>query len=209
MSEETKPVQSSGPSSVEQLAVNARAGCSTSFDALVERLGPRLLRYLSQKVRDTHAAEDLLQETFLKAYRNLGRYDSSRRFTAWIFTIAARLAASHRRSLRTTVSLDDVDPPDSGVTGPAEAVEQREQNENLWNSASRVLSSDQFHVLWLRYAEAMSTREIAEAMDKSVDNVKVLLHRARGRLAQVRGGSSGLVSPDRDAVGCDCAMGST
>ena len=167
--------------STDELAAGAAGGSSASFEALVDRLGPRLLRYLRRRVRDEHAAEDVLQETFLKAYRNLGRYDPSRSFATWIFTIATRLAASYLRSRRPAAGVDGLDPPATGV-GPAEAASRREQNAGLWALASRVLGDGQFTALWLRYAEDMSLQEVADVMARSKGSVKVLLHRACRRL---------------------------
>jgi len=170
--------------SAEELAAEAAAGSSACFEALVRRLGPRLLRYLRRRVRDLHAAEDLLQETFLKAYRNLGRYDPSRSFATWIFTIATRLAASHWRSHRPGAAVGDLDPPDRRERGPLQTAALREQQANLWAMASRVLPDSQFTALWLRFAEDMAIREIAAVMEKSVGGVKVLLHRGCRRLTE-------------------------
>ena len=184
---------SAGPQaarSTDELAADAAAGSSTCFEALVDRLGPRLLRYLHQRVGDLHAAEDLLQETFLKAYRNLGRYDPSRSFSTWLFTIGTRLAASYWRSRRPIASMEDADPPDRSGAGPAEAASRAEERDNLWRRARRALSDDQFAALWLRYAEEMAIREIAEVMGKSVVGVKVLLHRACRRLTYTGAGAA-------------------
>jgi RNA polymerase sigma-70 factor (ECF subfamily) len=168
--------------SPEQLAAGAAAGSSACFAALVDRLGPRLLRYLHRRVGDLHTAEDLLQDTFLKAYRNLGRYDPSRSFTTWLFTIGTRLAISHFRSRRVAVPIDEIDPPDATSPGPAETVAGREERTDLWALASRVLPGPQMAALWLRYAEEMPVRDVAEAMGRTVTGVKVLLYRARRRL---------------------------
>jgi len=172
--------------SAEELAARAAAGSSASFDVLVERFAPRLLRYLRQKVRNTHTAEDLVQETLLKAYRNLERFDPSRRFSTWLFTIATRQAASWGRSRRMPVVAQATDRPDAGADDPLEAVSLREQQDDLWAQASQKLPEQQFSALWLRYAEDMSVEEIAGVMKKSTGNVKVLLHRARRKLLERR-----------------------
>ena len=184
--------------SADQLAAAAATGCSASFDALVERFAPRLLRYLCRRLRDLHTAEDLLQDTFLKAYRNLGRYDPSRSFSTWLFTIATRLAASYARSRRGGVPMGGIDPPDRGRPGPMAQAALKEAHANIWARASRELPDGQFAALWLRYTEEMSVREIAAVMGKSPSGVKVLLHRARRRLMR-RGAAPapGAVRPDR------------
>ena len=159
-----------------------------------------LLRYLRRRVRDEHAAEDVLQETFLKAYRNLGRYDPSRSFATWIFTIATRLAASHFRSRRLAAGMEGVDPPARGA-GPFEAASRREQHEGLWALASRVLADGQFTALWLRYAEDMTLDEVAAVMARSKGSVKVLLHRACRRLTRRAAGREAPAAAARTPAG--------
>ena len=181
--------------SSEELAVAASGGSSDCFDVLVDRLGPRLLRYLRRKVGDAHTAEDLVQETFLKAYRNLGRYDPSRSFSTWLFTIATRLAISHARSRRPAPAMGEYDPVDTGRSDPADTVARAEQHRGLWARAARVLGGDQYSALWLRYAEEMSVRDIAGVMGKTRSGVKVLLHRARRCLMEVAAPAAAAAPP--------------
>ena len=166
----------------EELAADADAGSSACFEELVARLGPRLLRYLRRRLGDDHAAEDVVQETFLKAYRNLGRYDTSRSFATWLFTLATRAAVDFWRARRPTAPIVGVDPPGRRPPDPLDTVAAREQHESLWARASGVLPEAQFTALWLRYAEEMAIRDIAEVLGKSVVSVKVMLHRACKRL---------------------------
>src|SRR4051812_25411358 len=72
-------------------------GCKDCFEELVRRFQSPLLHFLTRRLSSQHDAEDLVQETFLTAYRSLGQYDSSSRFSTWVFTIANRLAISSRR----------------------------------------------------------------------------------------------------------------
>jgi RNA polymerase sigma-70 factor (ECF subfamily) len=163
----------------EELAWRARQGCQASFAELVHRYAPRLHAFLRRKTRDRHEVEDLVQDTFIKAYQNLGRYDDSWKFSTWLFTIASRLAISQRRKkeLRRTV-------PDScAQVVDDEMIDRREQQESLWAKAAE-LPDAQRQALWLRYAEDMSVKEIGTAMGKSQVCVKVLLYRARASLAK-------------------------
>ena len=170
--------------STEELAAAAAAGASDCFETIVRRMGPRLLGYLHRSVGDAHLAEDLLQETFLRAYRNLGRFDPSRSFRAWVFTIAANLAASHCRRRPQPASMADMDPPGRQGPHPADALADREAARGLWEDASRLLPEGQFTALWLRFAEQMSIAEVAAATRRSAGAVKVLLHRACRKLTQ-------------------------
>lgn len=168
----------------EELAADAAAGSSACFEELVTRLGPRLLRYLRRRLGDVHAAEDVLQETFLKAYRNLGRYDASRSFATWLFTIATRCATDYWRARKPAAPLDGVEPADGRQPDPLDAAARREQHDGIWQRAAGVLPAQQFTVLWLRYAEEMAVRDIAAVLGKSVVAVKVMLHRACKRVTK-------------------------
>jgi RNA polymerase sigma-70 factor (ECF subfamily) len=168
----------------EELARLAQGGEVSAFEAVVGLFGPRLLRYIRQRVGNVHTAEDLVQETFLKAFRGLARYDSSRSLSTWLFTIATRVAISHgRRRFETAVEAPD-ELNTVTVSGPDEMVSQEEERRNIWDHARRVLPESQFAVLWLKYAEDMGVNQMSEIMGLSVSNVKVLLHRGRKKLAE-------------------------
>jgi RNA polymerase sigma-70 factor (ECF subfamily) len=170
--------------SPEDLARLAQTGDVDAFEAVVGLYGPRLLRYVRQRVGNLHTAEDLVQETFMKAFGALARYDSSRSLTTWLFTIATRVAISHgRRRFELSVAAPDeltiaaFDAPDDRMT-------REEEHHNIWSHARRVLPEPQFAALWLKYAEDMPVNQIVEIMGFSASNVKVLLHRGRKRLTK-------------------------
>ena len=166
--------------SPEELAGRSQQGCQESFAELVERYGARLLQFLHYKTNNEHDAEDLVQDTFVKAYVNIHRYRNSWKFSTWLFTIAARLAASRYRSIARGRAVGQTQ---SGDFEPADVVVQQETRQNLWVMA-RALSKNQYQALWLRYAEDMSIKEISHILRKSQVNVKVLLYRARVNLAE-------------------------
>ena len=162
----------------EELAWQAGRGCQASFAEIVRRYAPRLQAFLRRRTRNQHEAEDLVQDTFLKAYRNLDRYDNSRRFSTWLFTIASRVAISHQRKRRPECVRE-------GLRAAVcdKAVEEREQRESLWTLAAQ-LPDAQYQSLWLKYSEDLPIKEIARVMGKSPVCVKVLLYRARLNLAR-------------------------
>jgi RNA polymerase sigma-70 factor (ECF subfamily) len=130
--------------------------------------------------------EDIVQETFLKAYRNIGRYDARWKFATWLYTIAVRLAISRHRAAGTgRVSLGAVD-PECPAPGPQETMARREEaqrQKNIWIAAG-TLGPDAYEALWLRYAEEMPVKDIARAMGKTRVGIRALLHRSRTRLAE-------------------------
>lgn len=166
--------------SAEELAGHAQRGCKACFAELVQRYTGRLLEFLRQRTGNMQDAEDLTQETFVKAYQNIGRYRSCWKFSTWLFTIASRLASSHYRRLRPSQTAGQIE---SDGPEPADVAAQAEARQNLWAMA-RDLSKNQYETLWLRYVEDMSIKEIAKVMRKSQVNVRVLLYRARLNLAK-------------------------
>jgi RNA polymerase sigma-70 factor (ECF subfamily) len=161
----------------QELAWRARQGCQASFTELVYRYAPRLQVFLRRKTGRSHEVEDLVQDTFVKAYQSLGRYNDSWRFSTWLFTIATRLAVSHHRRQRRENDLDL-----ALQVHADDAADRHDQRESLWAQVAE-LPAGQREALWLRYAEDMSVKEIAAVMGKSQVNVKVLLYRARASLA--------------------------
>lgn len=163
------------------LVQQAVAGCAASFEQLVARHTPRLLRFLQRRTGSRHDAEDLAQETWARAFRYLHRFHAGRSFPAWLWTIAVRLAVSRHRKqalpLATWVT-------DVAYTGPDAGMQlaDLEERAGLWALAARVLRPVQREALWLFYVEEMSVKEVAQVLDLSTIAAKVLLHRARRRL---------------------------
>jgi RNA polymerase sigma-70 factor (ECF subfamily) len=166
--------------SAEELALRSQRGCRASFAELVERYGIRLFKFLHYKTASFQDTEDLVQDTFIKAYENIHRYRVSWKFSTWLFTIAERLAFSHLRRSRSFQVAGKVE---SGGPEPGQMIEEQETYQSLWTMAGD-LSRNQYQALWLKYAQDMSIKEIARVMRKSQVNVKVLLYRARVNLAK-------------------------
>jgi RNA polymerase sigma-70 factor (ECF subfamily) len=166
--------------SAEDLALRAKQGCRDSFAELVERYGIRLFKFLRYKTNNLHDAEDLVQESFARAYQNIHKYRNSWKFSTWLFTIATRLAYSHFRRSRSfqTIGLCESSGPE-----PDQMVVEKETQQSLW-ALARGLSMNQYQALWLKYGQDMSIKEIAMVLRKSQVNVKVLLYRARINLAK-------------------------
>jgi RNA polymerase sigma-70 factor (ECF subfamily) len=165
----------------EELALEAARGHRRAFEELVCRYSARLRHFLRHRVSSDQDAEDLVQDTFLKACRNIASFDPDYRFSTWIYTIAYRLAVSRYRSLkRTRVPLE----PDPSPEPPEELVFQRDRARRLWKAAKK-LNHSYYQALWLRYGEDMSIKEMSGVMRKSSSAVRVTLHRARLNLGRL------------------------
>jgi RNA polymerase sigma-70 factor (ECF subfamily) len=170
----------------EELAVQAAAGSRPAFEELVSRYSLRLFHFLRSRSGSDEDVEDLVQETFLKAYRNIVRYDPQRKFSTWLFTVAVRLSISRHRSQGAKPLPLDSEGPEHPSPGPQEALIRKEETRkagNIWLLA-RTLRPSEYEVLWLRYAEELPMKDIARAMKKSLVGVRVLLHRSRLKLGK-------------------------
>jgi RNA polymerase sigma-70 factor (ECF subfamily) len=168
-----------GAESLEQLADKAQAGCLVSFEKIVEQCKDRLFSYLVQLVGNAEDAEDIAQDTFIKAYRHLNSFDGRARFTTWLYAIAKNTAFSYLRRRKPNQSLEEFQ---EVLPAPDERIDS-DQVDSVW-SVARTLKPNLFEVLWLFYGEGFSLKEIAEITGGNAVTVRVNLHRARGALAK-------------------------
>ncbi len=163
-----------------KLIAAAKAGSVDAFTDLVGAYRERLLRFLLTRCTSFADAEDVLQDTLVAAYRYLYSYDPRWRFSTWLYRIAIRNAA--RQAAPYKVHAERVDELRDEESDPLQQCIAASETENLWVSARRVLNDDVFAAMWLRYAEDMSVRDIASALERSESWTKVNLMRGRQAL---------------------------
>ena len=175
------------------LVARARLGDAAAFTALVnlyERKIFRLARHITQNLED---AEDVLQETFLRAYEHLKDFQGHSKFYTWLVRIAVNQALMKLRRQRAdrTVSLDD--PVDTGEDQVTREIavwdnpEQRYSQEEIREILAKAVESlpPIFRTVFiLRDIDELSTEETAAALNLSVPAVKTRLLRARLRLRE-------------------------
>ena len=180
------------------LVTSYLAGTSRAFDVIVERYQSRLLNFVYRTVGDRERAEDLVQEVFVRVYRHLARFDRSKKFSTWIYTIASNLAKNELRNRARnplvlfqtmTSGWEDEDRPlefeDPGAR-PDDAFERRHLRE-LVDAAVRRLPVHHRQVFVLRELEGRSYEEIAEMTKCNLGTVKSRLNRARSGFAEILG----------------------
>ena len=172
------------PLTPEEWALRAQKGSMFAFEQLVKHFEGRLFNFILRRSGNYSDAEELTQETFIRAWERIERYDDRWRFSTWLFTIGSRLTISHHRAKKRTVSSDTLNYQSCTNDGPVEICDRRNCTSPTWNLAGRVLSDAQQTALWLRYAEDLSIREIACVMGKTQVSIRVTLFRARDQLAQ-------------------------
>lgn len=173
------------------------AGDQKACRDLVKRFQRPVFSILVRMVRRAEDAEDLTQETFVRMFRALDRYDPERPFSSWLFTIASRLAIDHLRRRRVpTISLSQVEPgsheertievPDTGP-GPDEITSNAEEEVRTQDLIDSLPPHYRIVVL-LRHQQDLSYEEIAEALQMPLGTVKARIHRARALLkARIEG----------------------
>jgi len=178
----TSTLADSGAERIRTLVSLSQAGDTDAFGEIIALFEKRLLHFVLRMTRQVQDAEDITQETFVKAWKNLQRFRSEHAFSTWLFTIARRTALNHLRAAKPTQELEEhVDPV---CETAADHSEQREQVESIWNVAKR-LKPAQYEALWLRYGEGFNIVETATIMRTNAIRVRVLLHRARKRMAEL------------------------
>ena len=172
------------------------AGESRSFDVLVERYQARLLNFVYRIVGDRERAEDLVQEVFIRVHRHLGRFDRSKKFSTWIYTIASNLGKNELRNrarnplvLFTSITQgwEDEERPlefEDPSSRPDDQFRKRHVKELVEQSVAQ-LPKHHREVFVLREIEGRSYEEIAEITHCNLGTVKSRLNRARNSFAEI------------------------
>ncbi len=168
----------------QELAARACDGCRSSFDELVQRYSQKVFKFIFMKTNNIECTEDIVQDAFVRAWQNIEKYDPQYCFSTWLYTIAIRLTHNHFRKRKINCIEDEIlDSRSGNQQTPDQIVSQAEENQRVWKLAAD-LKPEYYNILWLKYVELLSIEEIAKATGKSEANVKVILHRARNKLAK-------------------------
>jgi RNA polymerase sigma-70 factor (ECF subfamily) len=167
----------------KELVDRASRGCRDSFGILAERHAKGVYNFLLHRARSHEDAEELSQETFLRAWRKLGTYRDDWRFSTWLYAVARSVAADRARAAAIHTTDADLS-THAGSEDHAREIGRRDEGDNLWRTAREVLDDDQHTAMWLFYAEDRSAAEIGRILGRTALAVRVLMFRARSRLGQ-------------------------
>jgi RNA polymerase sigma-70 factor (ECF subfamily) len=161
-------------------------GYQQAYAILVERYKNYVFTIVLRYVKSREDAEEIAQDIFIKAYRSLADFKGTAKFSTWLYTITTTTCITFLRKKKLEVhSLDNekvfavADNLDGGMR--ANQVEQKSKI-NMVNEAIKLLNPDDAQVITLFYKGEQTLEEIAQALGKEVNAVKVQLHRARTRL---------------------------
>lgn len=166
----------------EELLREVAEGDHSSLRVLYDRYTSRLMTYASYVLGDRAAAEDVVQETFLRVFRHAGRFDQDKRCSTWIYSIAANLCRDELRRMKrrrnfTLPLLRDVSEGHAAgrMTSPLRGAAGREFTERLREELG-ALPPEQREVIALRYLDSMKYAEIAEIAGCPLGTVQSRLH---------------------------------
>jgi RNA polymerase sigma-70 factor, ECF subfamily len=188
------PVPSQAGFDEAPFVAQARKGDDRAFAELVKRYEAKIFRLAQHITQNREDAEDVLQETFLRAYEHLDQFQGNSKFYTWVVRIAVNQALMKLRRRRTdkSVSLDEtIDTGEDTVTREIAAWDEdpeerfsREELGEILDSAIQTLAPAYRSVFLLRDVDDLSTEETAEALGLSVPAVKSRLLRARLQLRE-------------------------
>jgi RNA polymerase sigma-70 factor (ECF subfamily) len=151
------------------LVESAKSGDSKAFSSLVLKHQQSLLRLCMRFTSSQDLAEDIVQDTFVKAFRKLSTFEGRSSFKSWLFQIAINTAKNKLRATRDTVNIDNVQISIAGLT--TEGLE-REGLRTMIREFVDELPEKQKMALTLRVYDDLSFKEIAEIMDCPYDTAK-------------------------------------
>jgi RNA polymerase sigma-70 factor (ECF subfamily) len=171
-----RPVMERKDLSDREAVLAVRAGNREAYKAIVERYMRRAYGIAITFVGNAQDALDVSQVAFIKAYKNLKRFDTTRPFFPWFYRILKNVCLDYlrRRSRRREIPLED-----AGVL-KSEA-RDHDMKQILW-LAMEELPLEQREAIVLRYFEGMSYKEIAETLDRPLGTVMSSLHYAKRKL---------------------------
>ncbi|HEY5961108.1 MAG TPA: sigma-70 family RNA polymerase sigma factor [Polyangiaceae bacterium] len=170
--------------------LQAQQGSDEAFTKLVEEHQTHVYNLCYRMLGEPEAAEDAAQESFLRAYQNLQRYDQSRPFATWLLSIAAHYCIDRLRRRKLSVFSMDEENDDGStfeIADPAsldpEAESVKHEERDLLHGMLKDLDETDRAAIIMRYWYDYSEVEIAESLRLTVSAVKSRLHRARRSLA--------------------------
>ncbi|HEV8345793.1 MAG TPA: sigma-70 family RNA polymerase sigma factor [Vicinamibacterales bacterium] len=158
-----------------------------AFRVFYERTARSVWAYLSRMTGDARLADDLLQETYYRFLRAGGTHESDAHRRNYLFRIATNLVHDHRRRPRAdrVEMTEQIEAVDARLdTNAANLAERTVRRLDLARAMGRLKPRER-HMLWLAYANGSSHREIADALGLKRASIKLLLFRARRRLANL------------------------
>ncbi|GAK42615.1 RNA polymerase sigma factor [Paenibacillus sp. TCA20] len=163
-------------------------GDQRAFAELVELYKDKLFHLAYRMLNNRHEAEDIVQETFLRVYRNMEKYDPEQKFSTWIYRIATNLCIDRLRRKKPSYSLDAELGDQEGTDGYAmipsdnrtpESEALLSETQRIIRDAIETLPAKYKSIMVLRYLQDLSLQEISDILGMPVTTIKTRVHRGR------------------------------
>ncbi len=170
-----------------EIIESVRKGNQSDFEILVDRYKNKAFSLLCNMLKDTMEAEEVLQDAFLKAYYGLKTFKQESKFSTWFYRIVyntalTKLSAKKRKIEKEMTSIDE----ELNISDETYSSQSDKKELNIFlNELIDKLPPNYASVITMFYLEEMSCEEISEVTNRSVSNVKVLLHRSRNALKDI------------------------
>ena len=196
------PILDKQPRELDDTEVIARVlgGETPLYEIIMRRYNERLYRVARAILRDDGEAEDVMQDAYVRAYRNLGQFEGRSAFATWLTRIAVNEALQRRKQRMKMEPIDLRNGAEDHIMELAALGDSPEQNygrQEITGILEQAIAAlpEQYRVVYmLREVEEMSTEETAESLELSEENVRIRLHRARGLLKKYLVEKAGLAA---------------
>src|SRR3989344_2235254 len=170
---------------ISQLAAKAKNGDQAAFGQIYEFFFQKIYKFIFYRVGHKQIAEDVAEEVFIKAYAKIASLDRSEMFEGWLYQIARNNIVDYYRQKKLTVDLQAVENTLEYETNIVDLLNLQYQQAILLKLLKE-LGAEQQQVLKMKFLEDLDTAEIAEILGKSESNIRVIQHRALGKLVELR-----------------------
>lgn len=164
------------------------SGNVNAYAFLVEKYKHMVYTLTIRIVKSKEEAEEVAQDSFVKAFKNLGNFKGESKFSTWIYKIAyyasLDVVKKNKRKINSD-TIDEINEGDLGVTQDALKYIEEKERKKVIKEALLKLKEDERIILTLYYFEELSIKEISKIVDLSDDNIKVKLYRSRKKLASI------------------------
>jgi len=192
-----------------KLIEEAKTGSQEAFDSLVKQHLPMIFRYLFRLCGSSTTAEDLTQETFLRVWKHIERFDSKKPFRPWILRIARNCAFDHLRKKKTLPFSFLTEPEQyqlenipANSASPKDIFEQKETAEFVKTMLSQLTEKEK-EILVMHYLDELTVPEIAEILKKPEETIRTRLRRAREAFREVKEKNEPSITPNTVSINSD------
>ena len=167
---------------------NVLKGDTNAFAFLVEKYKVMVYSLSYKMLKHKEEAEEVSQDTFIKAYKNLKKFEGNSKFSTWLYKIAYRNCLDVLKKNKRRFHLTEINEVTSNYIQSTETILQtieRKERSEILNDCLLQLPEEERSILWLFYYKELSLKEIVDITGFTEANVKVKMHRARKRLLTI------------------------